>query len=136
MATRISLIRSIRQRELRDQIGSLLSPLSRGLIELEKRCLVQLSAAARGANRQQIALNSIVSAQQLEETPTFDVSEEFASVLWLQREQKFAVEFLKSLIDKDSHYYKPSQDVGQNIQKALILARLVRTDKILLCDFS
>jgi serine-protein kinase ATM len=125
MATRISLLRSVRQKEKRDQIGTLVTPFVHGLTALETRCLVRLSEAARDANQIQIALNSIVRAQNLKEpTHDFDVSQEFACVLWFQNEQKLAIQFLRDLL----HQYS-SQTVSGNpldkTKKALILARLV-----------
>ncbi|KAI6164632.1 hypothetical protein EDD17DRAFT_1561632 [Pisolithus thermaeus] len=90
LATRLSLVRSVRQREEREQIGELVSPFTRTLIDVEKRCLVRLSVAARKSNQFQVALNSVVKAQQLEKTPSYEISQEFANVLWLQNEQKLA----------------------------------------------
>lgn len=122
MATRISLTRSAREKEEREQIGTLTAPFTRTLIEVEKQCLVRLSEAARESNQIQIALNSIVRAQALEKTPTFDVSQEFASVLWLQREQKPAVQFLKELVERDTTI---SSAPAHQAKKASLLARLV-----------
>jgi serine-protein kinase ATM len=124
MATRISLIRSVRQREERQQIGNLLSPFAQGLIDVEKLCLVRLSAAARESNQVQIALNSIVRAQGLESAPTFEVSQEFANVLWLQKEQKLAVQFLRDLVERTGHA-TPSE-LAPEANKASLLARIVR----------
>jgi len=72
----------------------------------------------------QIALNSIVRAQGLEDIPTFEVSQEFANVLWLQREQKLAVQFLKDLVGRDNH--AALSDLTQKANEASLLARLVR----------
>lgn len=124
MATRISLIRSVRQKEQRGQIGSFLAPFVRGLIEVEKKCLVRLSAAAREANQQQIALNAIVRAQCLEDSPSFEVSQEFARVLWLQKEQKPAVQFLKDLINRSDG--ASSSGLAEKERRASLLACLVR----------
>jgi len=120
LATRISLVRSVRQKEERKQIGSLATPFVRGLLDLEKSCLVRLSIAARKSNQLQVALNSIVKAQRLESNASFEVAREFANVLWLQKEQKLAVQYLKDLVNRG--------DLGVNraIEKALSLARLVR----------
>jgi ataxia telangiectasia mutated family protein len=125
MATRISLIRSVRQKEERQQIGILLTPFAQSLIEVEKKCLVRLSEAARDAHQIQIALNSVVRAQRLESSPSFEVSQEFASVLWIQKEEKLAVQFLKELIARDEPKM-PSQNPINATQKASLLARLVR----------
>jgi len=67
-----------------------------------------------------VALNSIVKAQRLESNASFEVAREFANVLWLQKEQKLAVQYLKDLVNRE--------DLGVNraIEKALSLARLVR----------
>ena len=121
MATRISLVRAARQKEERDQIGNIVSPFAQSLKEIEKKCLIRLSEAARAAGQVQIALNSVVHSQKLEEAATFDVSQEFASVLWLQREQKLAVQFLKELLNSDN-------GAGTRIiteRKAQLLAQLV-----------
>jgi ataxia telangiectasia mutated family protein len=115
MATRISLVRSVRRKEERLQIGTLISPFSKCLLNVEKQCLIRLSQAARDAQQIQIALNSIIRAQRLEQSPSFEVSEEFASVLRLHKEEKVAVQFLKEL---DLTHLPHSE-------KAVILARLV-----------
>ncbi|KAG2132781.1 hypothetical protein DEU56DRAFT_812008 [Suillus clintonianus] len=118
LATRISLVRSVRQKEERKQIGSFATPLVRGILDLEKRCLVRLSIAARKSNQLQVALNSIVKAQRLERNASFEVAREFANVLWLQKEQKLAVQYLKDLVN--------DQELGADgaVEKALSLARL------------
>jgi ataxia telangiectasia mutated family protein len=121
MATRISLIRSVRQKEEREQIGNLVSPFARALTDIEKSCLLRLSEAARAADQIQIALNSIVRAQRLERTQSFNVSQEFACVLWLQREQKLAVQYLKEIVTHQTI----SEDQVSPTKKALLLARLV-----------
>jgi ataxia telangiectasia mutated family protein len=120
LATRISLVRSVRQKEERKQIGSFVTPFVRGLVGLEKNCLVRLSIAARKSNQLQVALNSIVKAQQLEKNVSFEVAREFANVLWLQKEQKLAVQYLKELVNRE--------ELGADgaVEKALSLARLVR----------
>ncbi|KAG1770724.1 hypothetical protein EDD22DRAFT_769941 [Suillus occidentalis] len=118
LATRISLVRSVRQKEERRQIGSLATPFVRGILDVEKRCLVRLSIAARKSNQLQVALNSIVKAQRLERNASFEVAREFANVLWLQKEQKLAVQYLKDLVN--------SQNLGADgaVEKALSFARL------------
>ncbi|TFY62114.1 hypothetical protein EVJ58_g4067 [Rhodofomes roseus] len=99
MATRISLIRARRQKEERDQIGDLLSPLCRRLTELERECLLRLSRAARDAQRPQAALNAITQAQALGGEGLPDVSQEFANVLWLMKEPRLAASALKDTIN-------------------------------------
>ena len=124
IATRISLVRSIRTKEERQQIGTLTAPFTQALIEIEKKCFIRLSCAARVADQVQIALNSVVRAQRLEKAPSFAVFEEFASVLWSQGEEKSAVEYLDRLRCNGGHKYV--QDSIADTQKALLLARLVR----------
>ncbi|KAJ7281510.1 hypothetical protein C8J57DRAFT_1559254 [Mycena rebaudengoi] len=114
MATRISLVRSVRRKEERQQIGTMVSPFSQCLVDVEKQCLIRLSRAAREANQIQIALNSVIRAQTLEPSPSLNVSEEFASVLHLHKEEKLAVQFLKDL--ELTGLSQP--------EKAVILARL------------
>ena len=126
MATRISLIRAVRQKEERDQIGNIVSPFAQSMRHIETRCLLRLSEAARAAGQVQIALNAVVRSERLEAPATFDVSQEFASVLWLQREQKLAVQYLKELLHSDRGIV-PRIDATK---KALLLAQLVRVLKL------
>ncbi|KDQ61410.1 hypothetical protein JAAARDRAFT_509432 [Jaapia argillacea MUCL 33604] len=121
MATRISLVRSARQKEQREQMGVLVAPFTQDLTDIEKKCLVRLSHAARDSRHLQVALNSIVRAQKLEQQPSFEVTQEFASVLWLQQEQKLAVALLKSLVDS-----RKERGHGQTdrIEQAMLLSRL------------
>jgi ataxia telangiectasia mutated family protein len=127
MATRISLIQSVKHREQREQIGNIPTPFVTGLTDIEKRCLIRLSEAARSSSHQQVALNSIIRAQQLEKIPSFDISQEFASVLWMQKEQKLAVEFLRDLmLREDPEYARPTVDASINGRRAHLLAQLVR----------
>lgn len=125
MATRISLVRSVKEREEREQIGDLVSPFVQSLIEVEKKCLLSLSEAARGAHNLQIALNSIVRAQKLEVQAGSTVSQEFASVLWLHKEEKLAVQFLKDLV-LSSHSDIKTLGLEEKLKNAVMLARLVR----------
>ncbi|PPQ64768.1 hypothetical protein CVT24_007854 [Panaeolus cyanescens] len=98
VATRMSLIRSLRQKEELSQIGNLVTPAARALMEEEKACLLRLSRAARASGKHQIALNSVMRAQKLDHEPSAEVSEEFAHVLWEHKEEKTAVQFLQRLI--------------------------------------
>lgn len=116
MATRLALIRAVRQKEERQQIGALITPFAQALLHLEKQCLVHLSEAARSAGQVQIALNSIIRAQRLETVASFEVAQEFACVLWLQKEEKLAVQYLEDL-----HLQK---NIG-NADRAISLSRLV-----------
>ena len=126
MATRISLLRSVRHLEQREQIGNMSSDIIDGLLDLEKGCLLHLSLAARKAKQHQIALNSIVRAQKLERNTTFNVCEEFANVLWAHHEQKQAFDFLKDSFEKyPSSDQRPSNAVTL-LHQCLVLAKLVR----------
>ncbi|KAF9482560.1 hypothetical protein BDN70DRAFT_853086 [Pholiota conissans] len=121
MATRISLVRSVRQKEERQQIGTVIRPLVKGLKDIEKNCLLRLSEAARASDQIQIALNSVVRAQQLDVRPSAEVSEEFANVLWVQKEEKLAVQFLRHLIESDSIV---DDHIADAARKAIWLSRL------------
>ncbi|KAF7356584.1 Serine/threonine-protein kinase Tel1 [Mycena venus] len=114
MATRISLVRSVRRKEERMQVGALRSQFAQCLIDVEKECLIKLSQAAREAQQIQIALNSVIRAQKLERVPSLEVSVEFANVLRLHKEEKLAIQFLKDL----DLTHLPAEE------KAIILARL------------
>ena len=122
MATRMSLVRSASLREQRQQIGSLMTPFALCLAEIEKTCLLRLSEAAREAGQPQIALNSIIRAQGMDANPSFTVSQEFANVLWLQKEEKLAVQYLQNLLFASDP--NGSQDIT-DCRRALLLARLV-----------
>jgi ataxia telangiectasia mutated family protein len=124
VATRISLLRSARQKEQRQQIGPALTPFISGLVDIEKQCLTRISEAARESHNLQIALNSVIRAQKLERSPTAFVSQEFAKVLWDQGEHKVAVQFLKDLIGPHLPDIK-SETTRDHAQKASLLARLV-----------
>jgi serine-protein kinase ATM len=124
VATRISLLRSARHKEQRQQIGTTLTPFISGLMDIEKQCLIRISEAARESHNLQIALNSVIRAQKLERSPTALVSQEFANVLWDQREHKVAIQFLKDLIRLHFPDIK-SETPRDHTQKALLLARLV-----------
>ncbi|TFY59771.1 hypothetical protein EVG20_g7665 [Dentipellis fragilis] len=120
MATRLALLRSVRQKEQRQLIGTLQTPFVSALLDVEKRCLVRLSEAARESKNLQVALNSIVRARKIEQEPSAMVSQEFANVLWLQKEHKIAVQLLKDLISG-----QPNAKTGiEVLEKAKLLSRL------------
>ncbi|TRM65491.1 hypothetical protein BD626DRAFT_567398 [Schizophyllum amplum] len=98
IATRISLLQSVRQKEEREQIGDLVSPWMQTLVSTERQCLVRLSEAARHAQELQVALNSITRAQRLGRMNTLDVEQEYANVLWLHQEKRLAIELLRGLL--------------------------------------
>jgi len=127
VATRISLLRSARQMEQRQQIGNAVTPFISGLMDIEKQCLARISEAARESHNLQIALNSVIRAQKLERSPTASVSQEFANVLWDQGEHKVAVQFLKDLIRPHFQDIK-LETTRDHTEKALLLARLVKSN--------
>ena len=110
------------------------TPFTKSLREIEKCCLITLSASARVARMPQIALNSVTAAQRLEDNASFDVSQEFASVLWHLKEQVTAVRFLRQLVDKELHnpnVFKEMPLDGRRIWVKL-LGQLV--SKVLICS--
>jgi hypothetical protein len=127
VATRISLLQSARQKAERQQIGSLATPLAKGLKELEKRCLIRLSQAARDANQVQIALNSVMRAHKLYPQSSAEVSEEFANVLWEQGEQTTAIQYLEHVVRPLDNL--EDRDAQTTTYRALLRARLVSFSK-------
>lgn len=119
------MIRSARRKEERERIGNMITPFNNSLLELEKRCLVRLSVAARKSNKLQVALNSIVKARRLEGISTHEVSQEFAHVLWLLNEQKLAVQFMKDLLLRQNQITSSEPELV--IERALSMSRLVCT---------
>lgn len=102
-------------------IGSMTTPFIDTLLEIEKRSLLRLAVAAREANQIQIALNSVIRAQKLDCDQSFSVGEEFADVLWLQKEEKLAIQYLQSMLKAQDTPTRIPQE-----KRALALARLVR----------
>ncbi|EIN09557.1 hypothetical protein PUNSTDRAFT_101425 [Punctularia strigosozonata HHB-11173 SS5] len=123
MATRVSLIRAVLQKEQREQIGQLITPFARCLIEAEQKCLIMISEAARESRHLQVAMNSVMSAQTLETVPTPYISQEFASVLWLHKEQKLAIQLLKQLLNV-SNTSSPRPTTIDPLTDAGLIARL------------
>ena len=124
MATRISLIRARRQKEEREQIGELLSPLGQQLVELERSCLLHLSRAARDAHRTQAALNAVTQAQVLGKCPVPQVEEEFANVLWLMKEPRLATSLLQAIVSGMNQ--RVTENIGEETAAyASLLAHLV-----------
>ncbi len=121
MATRIALVRSVRQREERQQLGDFVPTLLQGLLDIEKSCLLRLSQAARSSGQGQIALNSVVRAKKLDKHQTSMVDEEFANVLWLQKEETPAVQFLQNILKQ----LNPIDNGNEASRHALLLSRLV-----------
>ena len=116
----------MREKEERVQIGDLVTPFFKALVDVEKSCLLSMSRAARESLNLQVALNAIVRAQTLEQQPSSIVSQEYASVLWLHNERKLAVQFLKDLVvSKPKEIQKLSPE--SKLKNALLLARLVWT---------
>ena len=123
VATQTALLRSARRQEQREQMGDMVSPFTKELVELETQCLLRLSDAARKARKGQIALNAITQAQRLSGMSTsFDVSREFASVLWMLGESTLAMQFLQRQLSS------PGGAIRDTMKNALMYALLVRCD--------
>jgi serine-protein kinase ATM len=114
----------MRQREQREQIGRIVTPFAERLVDVEKRCLLRITEAARESRHLQVAMNSILSAQRLETESTPTVSQEFASVLWLHKEQKLAIQLLKQLLNVSRSPTTRTVAVEASCD-ATLLARLV-----------
>lgn len=104
----------------------MLTSFSQSLLDLEKKCLVQLAAAAQDTGQAQMALNAVIRAQQLDTSQSFTVSQEFAKVLWLQGERKLATEYLKSEMQRHGYIRANGSVANETLQNALNLALLVR----------
>lgn len=130
IATRISLLQAARQKDERGQIGTLSSPEAQDLLHFEKVSLLQLSEAARRARQPQVALNSVVRLSRLDSNPTFEVQQELANVLWLQREQKTAITCLQKEMRRRKTQVTSNGSISAKIQLALALAQLVRFSKL------
>ena len=126
VATRVSLIHSLQQKEQRDQIGLMQSDLTTLLLGLEQNCLIQLSEAAREADQAQLALNSIIRAARLNKGFNSSLTQEYANVLWLKNEQKFAVEFLQREVKIKLKLKEEGKVKLNGVRDALTLAKLVR----------
>ena len=114
----------MREKEEREQIGNLVTPFVKALIDVEKSCLLSMSKSARESLNLQVALNSVVRAQVLEQQPSSLVSQEYANVLWLHNERKLAVQFLKDMVvSQPKEIQKLS--VESKLKNAVLLARLV-----------
>ncbi|KAK7686262.1 hypothetical protein QCA50_010482 [Cerrena zonata] len=119
LAVRRSLLRLTSRREIREQIGNISSSFRDALQDLEAACLLRLSEAARHHEQAQIALNSITAAQRLQSSLHFEVAQEFAQVLWLTKEPKYAVQHLRNAL---SGLEQGTTD--QKLRKALLLSTL------------
>lgn len=101
-----------------------MTPFVKALIDVEKSCLLSMSKSARESLNLQVALNSVVRAQVLEQQPSSLVSQEYANVLWLHNERKLAVQFLKDMVvSQPKEIQKLS--VESKLKNAVLLARLV-----------
>lgn len=101
-----------------DQIAETdVSPLYTQATQLELSCLLTLSQAARQKGKLQASMNAVTAAFNLLEPgeSAHTVEEEFAEVLWAQREHSTAISLLRAIETTTSD--------GQ----ALLLAKLVST---------
>ncbi|KAJ3555154.1 hypothetical protein NM688_g2731 [Phlebia brevispora] len=126
MSTRIALVRSIRRQEQREQLGDLLTPFTEELVDLEARALLDLSRAARKANRRQIALNAVVCAQKLHTASLeLDVTHEYANVLWMMDESMPAMLFLRNA--SSSLETNMETDVPEDLRRKALTYALLGT---------
>ena len=124
LAVRRSLLRLTSRRELREQIGDMTTPFYNDLQDLETTCLLRLSEAARQHEQSQIALNSVTAAKRLKSSLQFEVAQEFAKVLWLIKEPKYAVDHLRTVLTGLEH-----NTSDKKLRKALLLTELVRCNR-------
>lgn len=93
------------------------------MAKIEKDCHLRLSEIAREADRLQVAVNSVTSAQRLEagSPPSAEVSSEFACVLWRQGEHSLAIRLLSQVLEAP----QPSRsDSPSNVRRALTTSLL------------
>ncbi|GAA5895897.1 DNA-binding protein kinase TEL1 [Sporobolomyces salmoneus] len=102
LSTRISRLRSVRQQERLEAVGDAFdSPIYSIVRDQERACLIELSQAARQANRLQVALNSITTANTLvEDVQTIEVDRELAHVLWKHGEHTTAITLLNKVHER------------------------------------
>ncbi|QRV74291.1 phosphatidylinositol 3- and 4-kinase [Ceratobasidium sp. AG-Ba] len=116
VATRLSLLRAGIHKNRALQIGNLDSDSTKVLLETEQDLLIRLSEAARGAQKSQIALNSITRASNSAVQNESIYAQEFASVMWAQNEQKMAIEFLKQFLARQLDKRGRSKDAVPTAQ--------------------
>ncbi|KIY63461.1 hypothetical protein CYLTODRAFT_493892 [Cylindrobasidium torrendii FP15055 ss-10] len=100
MATRLSILKSVQRREDSCKIGNMSTPFSVTLSDLEQQSLLAISRLARSEGQHQVALNAVIRAQSLGTSASFEVDDEFASVLWAQKEERRAIDHLIQLRDR------------------------------------
>ncbi|CAE6436426.1 unnamed protein product [Rhizoctonia solani] len=98
VATRLSLIRASIHKNRAMQIGNIDSEDTKKLLQYEQDLLIKLSQAARGSQKNQVALNSIIRAGNGAQSNDFEFAQEYASVLWANQEQKTAIGFLRQFL--------------------------------------
>ncbi|KAG8966808.1 Serine/threonine-protein kinase tel1 [Tulasnella sp. 419] len=100
LAVRRSVIQSTRAMENLDQVGDVETSFAQDMRTLEHACNIRLAEAARDAGRLPIAISAVQQSKALEihGLQTFSRTREFAAILWMQDEQKIAVEYLRELI--------------------------------------
>jgi serine-protein kinase ATM len=120
MLTRLSLLRSVFGHRKPEQLGNIKAGLVTAVTKVEHECLRELSSAARLSGDLQVALNFVVRAQDLDSTPSADITRELAMILWQQSEQKVAIDLLRDLETTFN-----GSDVNEGLQKARVLAQIV-----------
>jgi serine-protein kinase ATM len=122
MSTRLTLLRSARQRIQRDQIGTLVSPIAQRYLDAERNMLLRVAEAARESHKLQIALNAVIRAQSLESQANAAITQALSAVLWSLEEQKIAIQSLRQLVLPEGSTQTQTES---SVPQALVLARLV-----------
>ncbi|WWC73055.1 uncharacterized protein I206_107020 [Kwoniella pini CBS 10737] len=102
IATRLSLLRSGRQREEQNMLGDMLSPKAELLVSLEKKCHLRLAELAKEDDNIQASVNAITAVQQLEmgRTASDEAQDAFSHVLWAQHEHGLAIQHAQDLTEE------------------------------------
>lgn len=102
LRTRQLLLQAVRQRLQSDQIGDALDRPAEEIARVERLLLVQLSRQAREHEKLQKAINATARAESIEVALGDGANlarEEFAAVLWDQKEHSPAMQLLSQIVD-------------------------------------
>lgn len=100
--TRQSLLQAARQRMQSNQIGDVLDGPAEQVARVERLLLVHLSRQAREHEKLQKAINAAAQAERIESILGDGANlarEEFAAVLWDQKEHPPAIQLLSQIVD-------------------------------------
>jgi ataxia telangiectasia mutated family protein len=122
----LSILSSAQERESKNILGDLTTPLSEGLAMLEKASHLRLGAMARKEGNLQAAINAITAVQDLEAgRPASDqAQDEFSHVLWMQQEHALAIQHVEEMITPLRSNQKKNA-----ARLAVLLARMVSEDR-------